>query len=224
MAPTDDDWASKRIVYELPGMDLVEVRTDLLYGPERHQRFDVYLPERVPEGDFVPGVVFVHGDGPAELLRDAKNWGQYTSWGRLVAAAGLAGFTFNHRSSEQRTKLPQAADDVRRLLERVRRERAVAACRRGRAVYLGLLGGTARRPAGGPSGAAPFRALHRRLLRTHGPDAGRGRHLCRRPEGRPADGGRSRDIIARTIQFMRRHLTVSEADRFRLSDGAGSID
>lgn len=67
-------------------------------------------------------MVFVHGDGPPEALAGAKDWGQYASWGRLVAASGLVGVTFDHRSTERLTRLADAAADVDDLIDRVRRD------------------------------------------------------------------------------------------------------
>jgi acetyl esterase/lipase len=65
-------------------------------------------------------VIFVHGDGPPEFLKDAKDWEQYISWGQLIAASGTIGVTFNHRSTEMLTKLYEAASDVDDLIAFVR--------------------------------------------------------------------------------------------------------
>jgi dienelactone hydrolase len=108
------------VVFEVAGMGEVDVRTDLAYmtAGDVELLFDVYRPA---SGEEPPVVVFVHGDGPPELLADAKGWGQYTSWGRLVAASGLAGVTFNHRSTLGATELHAAAGDVNDLIAEVRK-------------------------------------------------------------------------------------------------------
>jgi acetyl esterase/lipase len=107
----------KTVVYSAPGMERARVRRDVVYKTtgEDALRLDVYTPEN-GGGGAPPVVVFVHGDGPPELLRDAKDWGQYTSWGRLAAASGLAGITFNHRSTLGFTQLDEVAADVDDLL------------------------------------------------------------------------------------------------------------
>jgi dienelactone hydrolase len=123
MTDEGDDPRRKSVVLTVSGMDQVELRRDLEYrsvGDHRLQA-DVYLPAGLREDDRVPAVIFVHGDGPPDVLRGAKDWGQYTSWGRLAAACGLIGITFDHRSSEQRTKLADAAFDVVELVSFVRR-------------------------------------------------------------------------------------------------------
>jgi dienelactone hydrolase len=108
------------VVFEVAGMDDVDVRADLTYKTRDggDLRFDVYRPRS--DDRATPAVIFVHGDGPPEVLADAKDWGQYTSWGRLVAASGLVGVTFNHRSTLGATALREAASDVDDLISHVR--------------------------------------------------------------------------------------------------------
>ena len=84
---------TKRIVFDVHDRNGVLVQRDLAYGPDEHQRLDVYVPPNLAEGEARPGVVFVHGDAPPERLRDAKDRGQYQSWGELVAHEGLLGCT-----------------------------------------------------------------------------------------------------------------------------------
>jgi dienelactone hydrolase len=118
-----DDPRRKSVVLTISGMDRVDVRRDLEYRRVGDHRLeaDVYLPPGLLPDERVPAVLFVHGDAPPDLLRGAKDWGQYTSWGRLAAASGLIGITFEHRSSEARTRLAEAASDVLELVAFVRR-------------------------------------------------------------------------------------------------------
>jgi acetyl esterase/lipase len=110
---------SERVALRVPGMDDVEVVRDLTYRSEPDLLADLYRPAGSSPGRW-PVVVFVHGDGPPDVLATAKEWGQYTSWGRLTAASGLAAITFNHRSTEGRTRLDEAASDVDALIAFVR--------------------------------------------------------------------------------------------------------
>ena len=59
----------------------------------------------------IPVVVLVHGT-PHRVLMNAKNWGVFESLGELIAASGPSAAAFNHRSTELRTKLREAAQDV----------------------------------------------------------------------------------------------------------------
>jgi acetyl esterase/lipase len=110
---------AETVVFEVRGMDEVNVRANLVYKTADGValRYDVYSPR---EASGAPVVVFVHGDGTPEALADAKDWGQYTSWGRLAAASGLAAVTFNHRSTLGATELHEAASDVDDLIAHVR--------------------------------------------------------------------------------------------------------
>jgi dienelactone hydrolase len=97
----DNDMYIKPVVYAVPGMDAVEVRRDVTYrmlddGTEL--KMDVYLPPGLATEERRPGVVLIHGGPlPAEAWPTVKDWGVFTSYGRLLAASGLVGVAFNHR-------------------------------------------------------------------------------------------------------------------------------
>lgn len=80
-------------------------------------KLDVYRP--ATHAGPLPCIVFIHGDGPPDVLRDIKDWGQYVSWGELTASAGLAAITFNHRSSQRRTRMAEVASDIEAALDYV---------------------------------------------------------------------------------------------------------
>jgi acetyl esterase/lipase len=67
-----------------------------------------------------PIVLFVHGDADPETLRDAKDWGQYRSWARLVASRGFVGVTFNHASTGGWTAIQPVIDEISEILRTVR--------------------------------------------------------------------------------------------------------
>ncbi len=92
----------QEVVYAVPGMDRVTVRRDVPYGKAggADLALDLYYPPDFREGSKRPAVVFINGvgDRPGSKL---KEWGIYKSWGRLVAASGWIGVTFEARSNSQ---------------------------------------------------------------------------------------------------------------------------
>ena len=90
-------FVNKRIVYQVPGMNNVRVKKNLIYkrAGDRNLEMDVYTPRT---GARLPAVLFVHGGRvPANLLTTPKDWAVYVSFGELMAASGFVGVTFNHR-------------------------------------------------------------------------------------------------------------------------------
>lgn len=116
-----DRLRARPVVYTLPAMDVARLRRDLAYKHLRDAPLlaDIYRPAQLDAAIPLPAVVFVHGDGPREMGQP-KEWGQYRGWGQLAAASGLAGITFNHRSSEHMTRLDEAGGDVDDLIAWVR--------------------------------------------------------------------------------------------------------
>lgn len=112
----------RRLVYQIPGMDEVKVQHDITYtnveGTEL--KLDVYTPPNLSANIHLPGVVFIHGgpvpvDGPLPT-----HWGQYRSWGELIAASGLVGVTLCHRYHNY-TCLEQANSDITTALNYIRK-------------------------------------------------------------------------------------------------------
>ncbi|HEX7182513.1 MAG TPA: alpha/beta hydrolase [Thermoanaerobaculia bacterium] len=94
-----DDIFRKRVVYQVPGMDAVEVRRDLVYRQADGEELtmDVYLPPGLGEGERRPGVLLVHGGPvPPQFSARVKEMGVFLSYGELLAASGLIAMTFNH--------------------------------------------------------------------------------------------------------------------------------
>lgn len=118
----ENDSALRRVVYNIPSMEQVAVRKDLVYKAidDMELAMDVYYPRDYTDGTSRPAVLYIHGDGPPEMLEGIKDAGQYVGWGQLAAASGLIGVTANHRSTERRTKLPAVAQDADDLVAYVR--------------------------------------------------------------------------------------------------------
>jgi len=112
----------KSLVYIVPGMEQAAVRAELRYHADADDalRMDVYLPPELLTGARRPGVLFIHGGPvPSDLPLRPKDWGVYRSYGRLMAASGLVGITFNHRYYGM-DHLEQAAHDIETAIAYVR--------------------------------------------------------------------------------------------------------
>jgi acetyl esterase/lipase len=108
------------VVLKMPGMDRVKVVENLKYSKsdDPNVLMDIYVPPDLSENEKRPVVIFLHGGAKTDYT--PKDWGVYTSWGRLIAASGFVGVTFTHRLEYPNTSLEKAAADVRDAIKYVR--------------------------------------------------------------------------------------------------------
>src|SRR5215831_15948662 len=108
------------VVYKVPGMDKVKVVQNLKYTKtdDPNVLMDVYLPPDVARDEKRPAVIFIHGGAKTEYT--PKDWGIFTTWGRLVAASGFVGVTFTHSLEYPGKSLERGARDVRAAIDYVR--------------------------------------------------------------------------------------------------------
>ena len=108
------------VVYKLAGAEKAKVISDLNYtGTDSpYRKMDVYVPAGIAKSERRPAVLFLHG-GIGERFTP-KDWGIYTSWGRLIAASNMVGVTFTHRLGFPRTLLTEGASDVADALNYIR--------------------------------------------------------------------------------------------------------
>ncbi len=86
---------SSRLVYHPLATDSVEIRRDLGFQSGGVDlRYNLFLPPPARRAVGLPLVVFYN----AIEARGFKDWGIYIGWGRLAAAAGLAGVTYDSRA------------------------------------------------------------------------------------------------------------------------------
>ena len=113
------------IYYEPPGMEAVVVTRDVTYqtvsvNGQRHAlALDVYRPPKLAGSARVPALIFVHGGLTLQQPKTAKDWGIYQSWGRVAAASGLVGVTFNHRLTTN-DNVAEGSGDLKALIATVR--------------------------------------------------------------------------------------------------------
>ena len=124
------------------------IERDLVYrtDAERVLRLDVYRPARV---DVAPVVFLVNGDASEEVIATAKDWGVYRSYGEHLAARGLVGVPFNHRSTVRGEAMEAAAADVRSAIAFVREHASELGVDKERVGVWAF-------SAGGPFGLAPL--------------------------------------------------------------------
>jgi hypothetical protein len=97
---TDDEERARRVaevlrktaVLELPGMEAIEVKSELRYG--EGGTFDLYVAA-VAEAP-APTVLFVYGFPDARFAQGLRRMGAYTSWGRLLAASGMNAVAYSY--------------------------------------------------------------------------------------------------------------------------------
>ncbi len=108
------------VVYRVPGMDRVKVVQNLKYTKtdDPNVLMDIYLPPDIAPTQKRPVVIFIHGGVKTEYT--PKDWGIYTTWGRLIAASGFVGVTFTHRLEYPNKSLENAAQDVRAAIDYTR--------------------------------------------------------------------------------------------------------
>jgi acetyl esterase/lipase len=107
------------VVFKVPGMDRVKVVQNVKYTKtdDPNILMDIYLPPDVAREQKRPAVIFIHGGAKTEYT--PKDWGIYTTWGRLVAASGLVGVTFTHSLEYPGKSLEKGAHDVRAAIDYV---------------------------------------------------------------------------------------------------------
>jgi tetratricopeptide (TPR) repeat protein len=113
----EHDLLAYELVYRVPAMDQVTVERDVPYKKVAGGTLvvDLYYPPGFQRGSVLPAVLFVNGvgDQPDAPLRQ---WGQYRSWPRLVAARGMIGIAMGARSGEAN------AEDLRDVLRWVKQD------------------------------------------------------------------------------------------------------
>jgi dienelactone hydrolase len=97
------DVLKRATVYRLPEMDKAIVKSDVTFKTAGSEalKMDLYYPAAHKSGSKRPAVIFLNGVGnPAGPASKLKEWGQYTSWPRLIAASGMIAISHDSRQSD----------------------------------------------------------------------------------------------------------------------------
>jgi hypothetical protein len=120
------DAVTKPIVLQLPGMDRVTVRKDIVYRADAGKQLlaDIYTPPKPAPSKALPVVFFIHGGVPDNAPLAPKDWNFYQQWGRLAGASGWIGVTFNQRTSFPDPRMTTSAADIAAMVDYVRQHAA----------------------------------------------------------------------------------------------------
>jgi acetyl esterase/lipase len=114
------------VVYDVPGMDKVRVRSDIVYktvdapGGKTDLKLDLYLPADTKKGQEFPAVILISGGGIEGGDHDWRNAGVYKSYGRILAASGFMGITFSKRYARGPEGTLNGIEDLHDLVSYVR--------------------------------------------------------------------------------------------------------
>lgn len=93
----------RSVLYAVPEMDAVRVRSDLELRPRGHGALtaDLYVPPEVREGTARPAVILVAGYPDAGFSKAVgcrfKDMASTGSWARLIAASGMVSVAYTNR-------------------------------------------------------------------------------------------------------------------------------
>ena len=131
------------VIYTLPGMDEVRVRSNIVYKRVGNEELmmDVYSPRDGGAAGKRPAVVFIHGGPiPKPPLLQPKDWADYICFGKLAAASGFVGVTFNHRFFGL-DRLADAQGDIDALVAYIRGQASELGIDEGRLALWAFSGG-----------------------------------------------------------------------------------
>ncbi len=120
--PWVKDVAAKPLVYTVPGMDKVQVQSAVYKrAGSRDLKMDAYRSTDPGKNTKLPAIIFIHGGFlPPNLKTQPTDWNVFQSYGRVAAASGFVGVTFNHRLYESWESLENSTSDLADVIVYVR--------------------------------------------------------------------------------------------------------
>lgn len=114
----------KKLLYDIDESKGINIIKDSVYKQigTNNLLMDIYTPEKSDPKAKLPVVIFVHGEGPEIFIKDAKDGGLYSNYGKLLSSMGYAAITFNHpRASSNFSKINEVSKDILDAVEHVRK-------------------------------------------------------------------------------------------------------
>ncbi len=96
-----NDIAFRKVVYELPNMDEVTIKKNIIYDKSKPDElnFDLYLPNHPNKR--LPAVIFIFGFSDSLFGKGLKQMEQYKCWAKLFALKGIAAITYSYTNPEE---------------------------------------------------------------------------------------------------------------------------
>lgn len=96
-----NDIALRKVVYELPNMDEVKIKQNIIYSNSEPDasNFDLYLPNQSDHP--FPVVIFIFGFSNAMFGKGLKQMEQYKCWAKLMAMNGIGAITYTYANPEE---------------------------------------------------------------------------------------------------------------------------
>jgi len=120
----DPEWikeTNKFVVYSIPGMDQIKEQKGLVYKQVKDTELNLNVYSPIKKTEKRPVIIFVHGGPvPGNLLTTPKDWGMFSSYGKLLAASGFVAVTFNYRLFDTNS-YTNANNDINDLIKYVRK-------------------------------------------------------------------------------------------------------
>lgn len=95
-----DDLAKKQVVYQIPAMEDVHVKRNIEYraATPDAMTMDIYYPPKLRSGELSPVTIFIFGYIAPMFGKMLKDTDAYVSWGKLLAASGIAAVTYTYQN------------------------------------------------------------------------------------------------------------------------------
>src|ERR1700730_11026264 len=107
------------VVYSVPDMDSVQIDRDVVFktvdvkNGKFALKLDAYIPPETKPGNTHPAVILISGGGIDGAPHDFRDAGVYISYGRILAASGFVGISFNKRYARGPEGSLQGKEDLR---------------------------------------------------------------------------------------------------------------